>query len=183
MSQFFRSLTFPALTGFRLCHNDFSIHELYGLLRATPALTELHCSLPLHLNGNLGRVVPTGVDPLNIIIPDLKFLVFKISNSDSEFLGSSQWRENLINSSWLNLRSENNRIQSVLFYTGWMVNQNTVDVIEAHLAELSIDNVELRIHRIDIGTASIFDSKFYKTEDFMDWDEDMGFYLEHTTNG
>jgi len=42
--------------------------------------------------------------------------------------------------------------------------------------------VELRIRWSGTGTASIFDRKFYKTKNFMNWDEDMGFYLEHTIN-
>jgi hypothetical protein len=121
------------------------------------------------------------VDPLNTIIPELKFLVIQISQR--EFHVSREWREQLINSSWLDLRSKNNRIQTVVFYLSWIVVQSTIDVIEAHLAELRIDGVELRIHWSSTGTAaSIFDHNFYRTADFMDWDEDMGFYLEHTTN-
>ena len=179
-SQLFRGLTFPALTGFRLCQSTFSIYELYGLLRATPALTELHCGVPF--DRNLRRFFPPpGVDPLSTIIPDLEFLVIQISQP--EFLGSREWRESLINSSWLNLRSENNRIQTVLFYVNLdRVDQRAVDITEAHLAELRIDGVELRIHWGDTGTASIFDHKFYQTKDFMDWDEDTGFYMEHTIN-
>ena len=88
----------------------------------------------------------------------------------------------MINSSWLDLRSENNRIQTVLFYVNLArVDQHALGVTEAHLAELRIDGVELRIHWSDSNTGtSIFDHKFYKTKDFMDWDEDMGFYMEHT---
>jgi len=179
--QLFQGLTFPALTGFRLNQHTFSRYELYGLLRSTPALTELHCGLPF--DRNLLRVVPPppGVHPLTTIIPDLQFLVIQISQP--EFLVSKEWRENLINSSWLDLRSENNRIQTVLFYVNLArVDQHALGVTEAHLAELRIDGVELRIHwsDSDTGRASIFDHKFYKTKDFMDWDEDTGFCMEHT---
>jgi hypothetical protein len=177
--QLFQGLTFPALTGFRLHQRFFSIYELYGLLRATPALTEFHCDL----NRDLSKVFrsPPSVDPLSTIIPNLEFLVIQISRP--EFLGPREWRESLINSSWLNLRSENNRIKTVLFYVNLDgVDQRTVDIIEAHLAELRIDGVELRIHWRETGTASIFDHKIYKEKDFMDWDEDMGFYMDHTIN-
>ena len=89
----------------------------------------------------------------------------------------------MINSSWLNLRSENNRIKTVLFYVNLdHVDQRAMDITEAHLAELRIDGVELRIHWSDTGTASIFDHKFYVDKDFMNWDEDMGFYMDHTIN-
>ena len=178
-SQLFQTLTFPALTGFRLYQSIFSIYELYGLLRATPALTELHCGVPFDRNLRRFFPFPLGVDPLSTIIPNLEFLVIQISQL--EFLRSRGWRESLINSAWLNLRSENNRIQTVLFYVNIdRVDQRAMDITEAHLAELRIDGVELRIHWGDTGTASIFDHKFYQTKDFMDWDEDMGFYMEHT---
>jgi hypothetical protein len=177
--QLFQALTFPALTGFRLHQKPFSIYELYELLRATPALTELHCDL----NRDPRMVVPfpPSVDSLSAILPDLEFLVIQVTQP--EFLGSKEWRESLINSSWLNLRSENNRIKTVLFYVNLDgVDQRTVDITEAHLAELRIDGVELRIHWKDIGTPSIFGHKFYKEKNFMDWDEDMGFYMDHTIN-
>ena len=180
-SRLFQGLTFPALTGFRLYQSTFSRYELYELLRATPALTELHCGVPFDRNMRRFFPFPPGIPPLSTIIPDLEFLVIQISQP--EFLGPREWRESLINSSWLNLRSENNRIKTVLFYVNLdRVDQRSVDIIEAHLAELRIDGVELYIHWSDTGTSSIFDHKFYKVKDFMDWDEDMGFYINHNIN-
>jgi len=113
------------------------IHEL---LRASPALTKLHCGLPLDSDRSLYKVVasPPCVDPLSTIIPGLEFLLIQICQPG--FLVSREWREIVINSSWLNLRSENNRIQTVLFYVNLAgVDQRAVDIVEAHLAELRID--------------------------------------------
>jgi hypothetical protein len=68
-------------------------------------------------------------------------------------------------------------------YTSYVMKADVMEIIEKHLAELHIDGVDLRTHHnwYDL-IPSAFCFQFYSQNNFMNWDEEMGFYLEHTTN-
>ena len=187
-ARIFEGLTFPALTGFRLRTNNLSIQELHEVLRIAPALAELQLDCGFPFDRNLDMIVPfpAGVDSLSSIIPNLEFLVIETSHTGSVD-SSREWRANFINSSWLNLRSKQNRIKTVLFYWGRVVDYSytpyLIDVIENNVVEVHIDGVSLRTQYDWNDLAhSGFGVEFYLENGFMDWDEQMGFYLEHTIN-
>jgi len=185
-ASLFKGLTFPALTGFRLCMNRLSIEGLHELLRAAPALTELHlfCEFPFDNDPDDEEEIipfPAGVDPLSLIIPNLEFLVIKLLLTKS----SRKLVEKLINSSWLNLKSEHNRIKNVLFYFDPGAGHSHIwSSINAHLAELQIDGVGLRVYPnkdLSPSSSNPFIFRFHRKVGLVNWDEEMHFYLEHTT--
>ena len=117
---------------------------------------------------------PAGVDPLSLIIPNLEFLAIEIYQPEFFY---REWREKLINSSWLNLKSEHNRIKTVLFFLKPQLGYNHIlHSIKTHLAELQIDGVNLHILPCsNFSPHDFFSFRFCLKQTFMHRDE-MSFF-------